>query len=70
MVGHGQGLRITSYSAIMLVADQSASADRSITQNPAHKTFFPEKSMQNMKTGLQKHQTGVQKCQTGLGFPC
>ena len=53
MVGHGQGLRITS--AIILVADQS------INHNPAH-----EKSMQNMQTGLQKHQTSLLGTQTGL----
>ena len=41
LAGHGQGLRITS--AIILIADQSASADRSVTHNPAHKTFFSRK---------------------------
>ena len=52
---------------VLLAADQSASADRSIAHNLAYKTIvLTEKSMQNMQTGLQKHQTGLQKHQTGL----
>ena len=61
MGGHGQGLW---GSFVLLVPDQSASADRPITHNLAYKTIvLTEKSMQNMQTGLQKHQTG-------LGYPC
>ena len=57
---------------VLLVVDQqSASADRSIAHNLAYKTIgLTEKSMQNMQTGLQKHQTGLQKHQTGLSYPC
>ena len=52
---------------VLLAADQSASADRSIAHNLAYKSIgLTEKSMQNMQTGLQKHQTGLQKHQTGL----